>query len=424
MKHEPSDHGMHTGMDHKTPSQTMQGMKHEPSHIMHTGMFKKRFFVCLVLTIPVLLFSETIQTWFHFTITIPYQTYILLTLATIIYVYGGWPFLKGLIQEVRKLQPGMMTLIGTAISVAFFFSAATVFFPVGSDFFWELATLIDVMLLGHWIEARSVLGASRALEELVKIMPTLAHVVKNGEIVDVPVSELKVGDVVLIRPGEKIPSDGIVIEGGSFVNESLLTGESKPVHKQSKDKVIGGAVNGDGVLRTKIERTGEETYLSQVIKLVRQAQESKSRTQDLANRAAALLFYVAVTVGLITFLVWFSLGNTQFALTRTVTVLVIACPHALGLAIPLVVAISTSITAKNGILIRDRKAFEEIRDVNAVVFDKTGTLTTGQFGVTDIVSYISEDDLLSLTAAVEQNSEHIIAKAIVELAHMKKITIA
>jgi len=242
--------------------------------------------------------------------------------------------------------------------------------------------------------------------------------VKNGEIVDMPISELRVGDVVLIRPGEKIPSDGIVVEGESFVNEALLTGESKPVHKQTKNKVIGGAINGDGVLRTKIERTGEETYLSQVIKLVRQAQESKSRTQDLANRAAALLFYVAVTVGVVTFFVWFSLGNTQFALTRTVTVLVIACPHALGLAIPLVVAISTSITAKSGILIRDRKAFEEIKDVNAVVFDKTGTLTTGQFGVSDVVSYISEDDLLSLTAAVEQNSEHIIAKAIVE--HVRK----
>src|SRR5665647_2268364 len=288
------NHNMHSGMDHKMPDQTMQGMKHGSSgHMMHTGMFKKRFFICLALTIPVLLLSETIQTWFHFTITTPYQTYILLVLAAVIYVYGGLPFLKGLTEEVRKLQPGMMTLIGTAISVAFFFSAATVFFPIGSDFFWELATLIDVMLLGHWIEARSVLGASRALEELVKIMPTLAHFVKNGEIVDVPVSELKVDDVVLIRPGEKIPSDGIVVEGESFVNESLLTGESKPVHKQIKDKVIGGAVNGDGVLRTKIERTGEETYLSQVIKLVKQAQESKSRTQDLANRAAALLFYVA-----------------------------------------------------------------------------------------------------------------------------------
>lgn len=423
MEHE--NHSMHSGMKHKMSNGTMQGMKHGSSgHMMHTGMFKRRFFVCLIFTIPVLLLSQTIQTWLHFTITIPYQDYVLLVLAAIIYVYGGLPFLKGLTEELRKPQPGMMTLIGTAISVAFFFSAATVFFPIGSDFFWELATLIDVMLFGHWIEARSVLGASRALEELVKIMPTLAHVVKNGETVDVPVSELKVGDVVLIRPGEKIPSDGSVVEGESFVNEALITGESKPVHKQTEDKVIGGAVNGDGVLKTKIEKTGEETYLSQVVKLVRQAQESRSRTQDLANRAAALLFYVAVAVGAITFIVWFFLGSTQFALTRTVTVLVIACPHALGLAIPLVVALSTSITAKSGILIRDRKAFEEIRNVNAVVFDKTGTLTMGQFGVSDVVSYIPEDRLLSLTAAVEQDSEHIIAKAIVEYAKAKNIEIA
>ncbi len=421
---EHKNHSMHSGMKHEMSKENMQGMKHGSGHMMHTGMFKRRFFVCLIFTIPVLLLSQTIQTWLHFTITVPYQDYILLALAAIIYVYGGWPFLKGLTEELRKPQPGMMTLIGTAISVAFFFSAATVFFPIGSDFFWELATLIDVMLFGHWIEARSVLGASRALEELVKIMPTFAHVVKDGETVDVPVSELRVGDVVLVRPGEKVPSDGLVVEGESFVNEALITGESKPVHKQSDDKVIGGAVNGDGVLKTKIEKTGEETYLSQVIKLVRQAQESRSRTQDLANRAAAFLFYVAVAVGAITFIVWFFLGSTQFALTRTVTVLVIACPHALGLAIPLVVALSTSITAKSGILIRDRKAFEEIRNVNAVVFDKTGTLTMGQFGVSDVVSYIPEDRLLSLTAAVEQDSEHIIAKAIVEYAKAKNIEIA
>ncbi len=326
--------------------------------------------------------------------------------------------MKGTPEEWKNHQPGMMTLIATAISVAFFFSTATVFFPVGSDFFWELATLIDVMLFGHWIEARSVLGASRALEELVKIMPTFAHVVRDGGTTDVPVSELEIGDVVLVRPGEKIPSDGSVIEGESFVNEALLTGESKPARKKAGDRVIGGAINGDGALRTEVWRIGQETYLSQVLKLVKQAQESKSRTQDLANRAAALLFYVAVAVGVVTFFVWASLGNPQFALTRTVTVLVIACPHALGLAIPLVVALSTSITAKSGILIRDRKAFEEVKDVNAVVFDKTGTLTTGKFGVTDIVSDISKTDLLTLTAAVEQNSEHIIAKAIVEHARM------
>ncbi len=418
------NHSMHAGMQHEMPKEDMKRMQHGGSmHMMHTGMFKKRFFICLVFTIPVLLLSQAIQTWFHYSLSITFQSYILLILATIIYVYGGWPFLQGLTQEIRKLQPGMMTLIATAISVAFFFSAATVFFPVGSDFFWELATLIDVMLFGHWIEARSVLGASRALEELVKIMPTMAHFMVGGDIKDVPVSELRVGDLILVRPGEKIPSDGVVTDGESYVNEALLTGESKPVHKMKEDKVIGGAINGDGVIRARIERTGEETYLAQVIKLVRQAQESRSRTQDLANRAAALLFYVAVSVGVMTYGVWALLGNAQFALTRTVTVLVIACPHALGLAIPLVVALSTSITAKSGILIRDRKAFETVKDVNAVVFDKTGTLTTGQFGVSDVVSYISEDKLLQLSSSIEKNSEHIIAKAIVNYAKKKGIKI-
>jgi Cu2+-exporting ATPase len=317
----------------------------------------------------------------------------------------------------------MMTLIGTAISVAFFYSAGTVFLITGKDFFWELATLIDVMLLGHWIEAKSVLGASKALEELVKIMPTTAHLIRKGKIIDVPVSQLEVGDIVLIRPGEKIPSDGRVVEGESFVNEALLTGESKPVHKKVEDKVIGGAINEEGVLKVKIERTGEETYLAQVIKLVKQAQESRSRTQDLANRASALLFYVAFSVGIVTYMIWFSFGNPEFALERSVTVLVIACPHALGLAIPLVVAISTSITAKSGILIRDRRAFEMVKDIDAVVFDKTGTLTLGKFGVSDIISFIPEEKLLELTASIELNSEHIIAKAIVEYAKGKGIEI-
>ena len=419
-----NNHNMHGTMGHQMQKGNMQGMKHGSSmHMMHTGMFKTRFFVCLALTIPVLLLSKTIQTWFHFTITLPYQAYILLILAAIIYVYGGWPFLTGLINELRKRQPGMMTLIATAISVAFFFSAATVFVPVGSDFFWELATLIDVMLLGHWIEAGSVLGASRALEELVKIMPTMAHVIKNGDIKDVQLSELKKGDLILVRPGEKIPSDSVVVDGESYVDEALLTGESKPVHKAKQDKVIGGAINGDGSIRARIERTGEETYLAQVIKLVRQAQESRSRTQDLANRAAAFLFYVAVSVGIITYVVWSFLGSAQFALTRTVTVLVIACPHALGLAIPLVVALSTSITAKSGILIRDRKAFEMVKDIDAVVFDKTGTLTTGQFGVSDVLSYIPEDELLKLTGSIEKNSEHIIAKAVLSYVGKKEIKI-
>ena len=415
-------------MDHDNHSmhkqRNMKKMQHTPAgHIMHAGMFKKRFFVCLILTIPVLILSQTIQTWLHFTINLTYQTYILLLLAAIIYVYGGWPFLKGLTQEIRQLQPGMMTLIGTAISVAFLSSAATVFYPVGNDFFWELATLIDIMLLGHWIEARSVMGASRALEELAKIMPTIAHVEMGGTFMDMAVSELHTGNVVVVRPGEKIPSDGLVVEGDSFVNEALLTGESKPIHKKIADKAIGGSVNGDGVLKIKIEKTGEETYLAQVVNLVRQAQESRSRTQDLANRAAALLFYVAVVSGVITYVVWIGFGSAQFALSRTVTVLVIACPHALGLAIPLVVALSTSITSKKGILIRDRKAFEEAKDVNAVVFDKTGTLTLGQFGITDIISLETEEELLSLTSAVEQNSEHVIAKAITQYTLTKKMAI-
>ncbi|WP_456474129.1 heavy metal translocating P-type ATPase, partial [Candidatus Pyrohabitans sp.] len=372
------------------------------------------FFVCLALTIPILALSEMIQLWFGFRIEIPFQKEILFLLSSAVYFYGGAPFLRGSFAELKARQPGMMTLISSAISVAFFYSSATVFLIKGQDFFWELVTLIDIMLLGHWIEAKSILGASRALEELVKIMPTVAHLVKEDTIEDVPVSQLKAGDVVLVKPGEKIPADGVVVEGESHVNEAMLTGESRPVRKKSGDDVIGGAIVVEGSLKVKIQRTGEETYLAQVIKLVKQAQESRSRTQDLANRAAAMLFYVAMAVGITTYAVWYSRGMPEFALERAVTVLVIACPHALGLAIPLVVAISTSITAKSGILIRDRRAFEAAKDLNAVVFDKTGTLTEGKFGVSDVVAFIPEEELLSLTASVERNSEHIIAKAIVE----------
>jgi len=362
-----------------------------------------------------------IQMWFGFRLMLPFQPHLLFALSTLIFFYGGWPFLTGAVEELKKRQPGMMTLIGTAITVAFIYSSATVFFIRGHDFFWELATLIVIMLLGHWVEARSVQGASRALEELVKIMPTTAHLLRDGQVIDVPVSDLKPGDLVLVRPGEKIPSDGTVTEGESLVNESLLTGESSPVHKTTGHKVIGGSINGAGSLQVLIEKTGEETYLAQVLKLVRQAQASRSRTQDLANRAAALLFYVALAVGIISFAVWVALKNPDFALERTVTVLVIACPHALGLAIPLVVAISTSLTARHGILIRDRRAFEAIRNVEAVVFDKTGTLTEGKFGVSEVVSLIPEEELLSLAAAVEVNSEHVIARAIVDYARSKNL---
>ncbi len=407
----------HSEMKHQ------RGEKGHSQHAHHIEEFKKKFWVSLIITIPILLLSEMIQAWFGFRIKIPFQKEVLFLLSSIIYFYGGSPFLRGSLRELEERSPGMMTLISSAISVAFIYSSATVFFITGKDFFWELATLIDVMLLGHWIEAKSILGASRALEELVKIMPREAHVVKDNETVDVPVSHLKAGDVVLIKPGEKVPSDGLVVEGESFVNEALLTGESKPVHKKAGDKVIGGAINGEGFLKVRVERTGEETYLAQVIKLVEQAQESRSKTQDLANRAAALLFYVALGTGILTYITWFYLGKPEYALERAVTVLVIACPHALGLAIPLVVAISTSITAKSGILIRDRRAFELAKDLNAVVFDKTGTLTAGKFGVSDVVSFIPEDELLSLTASVESNSEHIIAKAIVEYAEGKGVEI-
>jgi P-type Cu2+ transporter len=391
-------------------------------HQSHLQTFKRKLYVCLVLTIPILLFSSTIQSWLGLTwLQFPYQNIVLLVLSTVIYVYGGLPFLQGMANELRSRQPGMMTLIGTAISVSFFYSAATVFVLAGMDFFWELATLIDVMLFGHWIEMRSVLGASRALEELVKVMPSNAHVVEGDRTVEVPVAQLKGGELVLVRPGEKIPSDGTVTEGQSAVNEALLTGESTPVQKVGGSKVIGGSINGEGSLKVKIDRTGEETYLAQVVKLVKQAQASRSRTQDLANRAAALLFYTAVTVGLVTFFVWAYFVDSGMALERSVTVLVIACPHALGLAVPLVVALATSITAKRGILIRDRKAFEQIKDVDLVVFDKTGTLTEGKFGVNKVIAYVPEMELLAKTSAVEEHSEHIIAKAIVNHAREQDV---
>ncbi|MCX8183257.1 MAG: copper-translocating P-type ATPase [Crenarchaeota archaeon] len=392
-------------------------------HAHHIAEFKNRLTASLILTIPILLFSETFQTMIlgGKAVVFPMQRYVLLILSASVYVYGGWPFLRGLVNELKARLPGMMTLIGTAITVAFTYSAATVFLPLGMEFFWELATLIDVMLLGHWMEAKSVLGASTALEELVRIMPTAAHVLKNGETVDTPVSELKPGDVVIVKPGEKIPSDGTVLEGVSFVNEALLTGESKPVQKQAGSRVIGGSINGEGFLKILVEKTGGETYLAQVLKLVKQAQESRTRTQDLANRAAALLFYVALAVSITSYAVWLIYGRPEQALESMVAVLVVTCPHALGLAIPLVVALSTSITAKSGILIRDRKAFETVRNVDVVVFDKTGTLTLGGFGVSDIVPLIPEEELLKLAASVELNSEHVIAKAIVEHAKQRGV---
>ncbi len=387
--------------------------------------FRRRFWVSLILTIPIIFTAPFIQRVFNFTFSLPGDPWTRWILSSIVFFYGGWPFLKGFVEEMRKRQPGMMTLIALAITVAYAYSTAVVFGVPGKVFFWELGSLIVVMLLGHWIEMRSVLGASRALEELVKLLPAEAHLIlPDGTEKDVPVAQLKPGDRVRVRPGEQIPVDGIVVEGTSSVNEAMLTGESKPVTKKVGDQVIGGALNGDGTLVIEVQRTGEDTYLSQVIDLVRQAQETRSRTQDLANRAALWLTIIAISVGAITFVTWLALGKElAFALERTVTVMVIACPHALGLAVPLVVAVSTSLSAQNGLLIRDRSAFERGKDVDAVIFDKTGTLTEGRFGVTDIIPLdtLGADDILRLAAALEWASEHPIARGIVESAQARGI---
>ncbi|MBT2214355.1 cadmium-translocating P-type ATPase [Virgibacillus dakarensis] len=387
--------------------------------------FKKRFYVSLIVTIPILILSPMIQSFIGVDWQFPYTQYILFGLATFIFFYGGWPFISGGISELKDKNPGMMTLIGLAILVAYVYSSLTVFGLAGKDFFWELATLIDIMLLGHWIEMRSVIGASNALEELVKLMPNEAHKLdENDEVRDVPVSDLKNKDRVLVKPGEKIPVDGTITDGKSAIDESMLTGESVPVEKNKGDEVIGGSVNKEGSLTIQVEKTGEASYLSQVITLVKEAQESKSRTQDITNRAAKWLFYVALAAGFITLFIWLILGYSfDVALERMVTVMVITCPHALGLAAPLVIAVSTSISAKHGLLIRNRANFEGARNLNAVVFDKTGTLTKGEFGVTNIVPNegYKEEEVLNWAASLEQNSEHPIATGIVKSAKDKKI---
>ncbi len=411
----------HSGEEHEAHSLAKQPAKaqkvHHGRHEGHvTEDFKRRFIISFIITIPILALSPFIQGLFRFKLEFPGSIYALFLLSTLVYFYGGYPFLKGFFNEIRDNNVGMMTLIATAISAAYFYSSAVVFGLKGEVFFWELATLIDIMLLGHWIEMRSVLGASRALEELVKIMPSEAHLIKDGQTIDVRVETLKPGDRVLVKPGEKIPVDGAVMEGETSVNESMLTGESKPVAKKVGGNVIGGSINGEGAISVEVRKIGSETYLNQVIELVRQAQESKSKTQDLADNAARLLTIISLSVGAITLAAWLYFGkDSAFAVERAVTVMVISCPHALGLAVPLVVAVSTSLGAKSGLLIRDRQAFERARDLQAVVFDKTGTLTEGRFGVIDIVplSEIDEKEILRLTASLEASSEHPIASGIV-----------
>ncbi len=415
-KQNESMHQHHQGDQHH--DEIPMGMAGHDHHKMMIQNFRKRFWVSVIITIPILVFSPMIQDFIGYELLLPGNSYILFGLSSIVYFWGGWPFLKGFWDEIKKSRPGMMTLIAMAISVAYFYSTATVFGLEGVDFFWELSTLIDIMLLGHWLEMKSVLGASKALQLLVSMMPADAHRVKaDGQVEDVKLDVLEKDDVIMIKPGEKVPADGVIESGSSYLNESMLTGESKPVKKEKGNKVIGGSINGNGSLTMKVEHTGKDSYLSKVIKLVEEAQKSKSRMQNLSDRAAKWLTYIALTIGFGTLSVWLIAGQPfVFALERMVTVMVIACPHALGLAIPLVVAISTAVSAQNGLLIRNRTAFEESRKITTLLFDKTGTLTTGVFGVTRFETTdksFSKEEVIRLASALEQTSEHPIAVGII-----------
>ncbi|WP_245634174.1 heavy metal translocating P-type ATPase [Halalkalicoccus paucihalophilus] len=380
-------------------------------------MFRRRFWVSLVLSIPVIFFSEFIQDVFGYTApTFPGSVWITPVLSVIIFAYGGVPFLSMARTELKNREPGMMMLISLAITVAFVYSIVSLFLEGTTPFFWELVTLIDIMLLGHWMEMRSVRQASGALDELAKLMPdTAERVTESGDTEEVPVSELGEGDVVLVRPGASVPADGEVAEGESSVDESMITGESRSVDKEPGSEVVAGTVNQDGSLRVRVTKTGEETALAGIMRLVDEAQRSKSRTQLLADRAAGWLFYIALAVAGITAIAWVvTTGFNITVLERVVTVLVIACPHALGLAVPLVVAINTSTAAQNGMLIRDRIAMEEARNLDTVMFDKTGTLTKGEQGVVgvEMAGDWNEERAFEIAAGVESDSEHMIARAI------------
>ena len=395
--------------------------------------FKKRFYVVLALTIPIMLLSEMIQHFIGVNWQFAGSKYILFALSSVVFFYGGWPFLKGLASEVKAKNPGMMFLIGFAITVAYIYSVAIVFGLQGMDFFWELATLILIMLLGHWIEMKSVAGASKELELLVQLMPSDAHMVMPDMVHDVKTDTLKTNDIILVKPGEKVAADGIILEGESYLNESMLTGESKPVQKTKGDKVIAGAINGNGAIKVTVSHAAKDSYLSQVVKLVDDAQKAKSKTQLLADTAAKWLTVIAIVCGIATFLYWYLTGQTlAFAMERMVTVIVICCPHALGLAVPLVVAKSTAMSAKNGLLIKNRTAFENARKITTIVFDKTGTLTVGKFEVSKIAALpfgdgqgtkLNEKEIIRLASALEQKSEHPIATGILQKAKDLSVTI-
>jgi P-type Cu2+ transporter len=421
-----TSHTAHKHHDHEQHSEQVEG-GHNKHAGHHVADFWNRFIICSIVSVPVLALSHMIQQWLGFELSFAGDKYVLAVLSTFIFIYGGYPFLKGLYDEVKDRAIGMMTLIGVAITVAWAYSVAITFGIKGMDFYWEMATLIDIMLIGHYFEMKSVMGASRSLELLVKMMPSTAHHIMNGHIHDMPVSELKIGDMVMVKPGEKVPVDGIVTEGDSYVDESMLTGESKPVKKVKDSKVIGGAINSNGSLTIKVVSTGKDSYLNKVVKLVEEASKIKSKTQNFADRAAKILTFVALGGGLITLFVWLLLGFPfVFALERMVTVMVISCPHALGLAVPLVVAISTSISAQKGLLIRNRTAFENARLITTIIFDKTGTLTKGSHELLEVKvldSIFDEKELLRLASGIEQHSEHYIATGLMRKVKELNITI-
>lgn len=425
MQHHQHDQqqGLHQRRGHGRVHGSHSHIEHHRTMILD---FRRRFYICTMITVPILALSPLIQEILGFTLSIPGASYMLFALSSFVFFYGGWPFLKGLVNELGEKRPGMMTLIGLAISIAYVYSAAVVFGLQGNPFFWELATLVDIMLAGHWIEMRSVLAASGALEKLARLMPDTAHRKQGDRIQDIPLSEVGKGDVLVIKPGEKIPSDGLIVDGHSYVDESMLTGESRPVEKDEGDRLIGGSINGDGSLQLQVESSGADSYLSKVIDMVRESQEAKSRTQGLADRAAFWLTAIAITAGMVTLVTWLVVAgrDLQFSIARMATVMVITCPHALGLAIPLVVAVSTSKSAQNGLLIRNRTAFENARKISVVLFDKTGTLTKGSFEVSDVQVYsdvYDEKTVLELASGLEQNSGHPIARGILKWAEQQEV---
>lgn len=419
-----SHHGHHQHHDHKEHSHHSENHSHhsdsgyDKHEGHHTHDFLKRFWVSLIITVPILLLSEMIQHWFGFTIAFPGDKYVLLALGTIIYIYGGMPFLKGMVGEIKAKAIGMMTLVAIAITVAYVYSVAVALGLKGMDFFWELATLIVIMLLGHWLEMRSTMAASKALQSLVALLPNDVTVERHGEAIKIKLEDLKNGETIIIKPGEKIPADGTIVDGVSYVNESMLTGESVPVKKEKGGKVIAGSINGEGALKVKVTAVGKDSYLNRVINLVQEAQATKSNTQNLADKVAKWLTFIAIAVGIGTFAYWYtSSGDIAFALERMVTVMVTACPHALGVAIPLVVAISTTLSATNGLLIRNRTAFEATRKLSTIIFDKTGTLTKGSHAVEKVIPLTDKytaDEIVQYAAAVQQYSEHHIAKGILK----------